>query len=297
MGKASRFLLGTLKVGLGISIACLLLGLAAIGYYQWQQRLESDATRPLGTKKEWPELPFIADAKIHLATAWRDGMVYYQLDVRDYSTAAIDITAPAALILQFTDADGFKLFDQEVPLAAMTRSLGTDGEPIGFSWIDNNFQSADGYRRSHNVQVLWRGFAKRRSKVVRSEPPERVVLSRPSQQAQPGLPSPPKDLPNRNMWRQLTTEMTEAQVQELLGEGKYFRSTTRESATGVTALYRGAWMDGNRVRRSRGQRVEGQAPCTRYDATRGEAAQGRCRRVLASRQAGAQPQTPDHVGR
>ena len=111
-------------------------------------------------RKDWPPNSFLSGVA-NLKTAWRDGNLYYQLDIPEYSPSKFVVRDGAKITLEFSDSDGFKLFEQEVPYSALTQRLDPGGVISGLSWAGDQYLNPDLYKRAAVVALLWRGIEKR----------------------------------------------------------------------------------------------------------------------------------------
>lgn len=207
MGKVSSFLYSSARLAAAIFFGCAALALSAWAYTSWNAHRQELRRLPLAAPKNWGTLDFVGDAKGELKTAWRDGTLFYQLDISGYSEDSISHQADASLTIEFNDTDGFKLFEQAVPIAAMSRMLGPDGKPAGLSWSEDHYIDPERYARATTASLLWRGV-ELRNLAGASEPKPKPVQA-------PQL-QPPWRL--RGNWRQLEVGLTEAVVRGLLGE-------------------------------------------------------------------------------
>jgi hypothetical protein len=204
-----RFVLGVLKLGAALTVAALLLILVVWQWSERQERARKAAEAPLAEKKAWPSVALepLGNARVGLATMWRDGKIYYKVDVDGYPpsmAAARDSSGNARFILTFSDSNGFKMFEQSIQLREMTAVVTADGRRDGLSWANDQFLAVDDYRKAAQWELTWAGFPE-------TEAP-RPAAATPK-------PAPPRSQwRNRSLWRQLSVGMSEDSVRALLGE-------------------------------------------------------------------------------
>jgi len=240
---AKKFAVSVLKLGCGIAVAALIIGLAIWGFNAAQERFQESANAPLAALKTWPESPAISNTKLHMRTVGRSGSVFYQVDVDGYPPVvrrSRETAAQAGFNIEFLDKDGFRLSQHRLPLTEMIAAIGPDGEPGGLSWKGDEVMSADTYRRASIWDVSWSGFAPEpptehsipllppaRPRKQQTATPDRRHGSRPTITDSQPLPPPPTVTPDRqpeprwkdvSVWRSLKHGLSKDDVKRILGE-------------------------------------------------------------------------------
>ena len=229
MLKVTDFLFVAGKAVVAVALAGILLSGAFWGYSAWAKNREAQKRLPLAVMKNWPGLTFVGNATGVVKTAWRDGRLYYQLDISDYPFGRFVEREGATLTLEFRDQDGFELFEEVVVFNAMTHML-RGGEPSGLSWSDSRYRDPDPYSRVAMVRLIWHGFTEEKPAALAAPPakprdswPARAI---PSDEWVDVPSEPPPSLTtdataswrSPRSWRELVYGMDEIAVRELLGE-------------------------------------------------------------------------------
>jgi hypothetical protein len=208
MDGLRRFFFAVLKIGLGLAVAILSIALVVWSIVEWRNARQAAADAPLAETKTWPTISLepLDNATFVLATRWRDNSIQYRLDVDGYSARLAAGRENGRFTLRFFDDGGFAVFEHEIPIRTMTRTVNTEGEPTGLSWTDSQYLSADDYRLAARLKITWSGFPQTTEKEPSTATPVRPATSaRPLWQ-------------DRARWRQLRVGMDEATVRQLLGE-------------------------------------------------------------------------------
>jgi hypothetical protein len=152
------FFRGMVKLGGALAIAFGLLGFGAWGIIAFREHAEIAANAPLAQPKSWPPPVTPAalnHARFNLKSMWRDGYVYYQLDITDVPikmTQQCEYKKTATIVLDFLDDAGFKQYEEIVPLSEMTEAAGSSGK-TSLAWNASRTQLAENYRHSASWTV------------------------------------------------------------------------------------------------------------------------------------------------
>jgi hypothetical protein len=165
MEALKRFTVGALKIGVSLAVAVLLIAGAVWGVVEARDGARQRAEAPLALKKVWPRIAAEPLGNVHcdIATVWREGKIYYRVQVDGYSpsiaTAKETASKTAAFTFVFSDKDGFKLFQKQVSLSQMISVVGSAGRPSGLDWADSEYVDAESYRNAATVDLQWSGFS------------------------------------------------------------------------------------------------------------------------------------------
>jgi len=225
MGAVKGFLADSAKIAVALLGVAILLILGAVGVSSWQTHRKDLKEGPLGTKKQWESQKLISPITVDVATAWREGQTHYQLSVSKYSEDTHRLEPSASITMEFSDQDGFKLWDKEIPWAEMAGISGKDGTGTeGFVWSGNTNTNADDYARAARVGIAWRGLEPKLAPLQRA----RVAPSPATKEAPPRAdrvsddPLPePTAAPGWSVfanWRRLTFGQSPEAVKSFLGE-------------------------------------------------------------------------------
>lgn len=165
LGRARRFVKGTLKLTTAFLVAALVLAGIAAGIAGVVYLREEARNRPLAELKTWRQItvPSLEGATFSLGTKWRDGQMYYQFYLVGYpaqvrkelENAGYPGMENKGFSIVFLDQTGFKLGSTWIPLHSMTRLVGGDGGFNGLSMNDRTGATADWYRQIASWEVQW----------------------------------------------------------------------------------------------------------------------------------------------
>ncbi|QIM50757.1 hypothetical protein [Hydrogenophaga crocea] len=155
------FFLGATKIAVAIVVSFVVL--AALAFGVWKvfdaQRIKEEESQAV--LREWTSqtksfLGFDVSAK----TKWLDSRVYVSVHLSDAPHYMVD--APLreenlgrGIFVQFTDADGFKVFEHLVKLSDLSRNVDNEGKAIGFETQFDEFMPIDAYKRVQGFTVRW----------------------------------------------------------------------------------------------------------------------------------------------
>ncbi|MDD8018870.1 MAG: hypothetical protein PHP42_10895 [Bacteroidota bacterium] len=111
--------------------------------------------------KSWPTitLPSVDSVKLNLKTCWREGKMYYILNVAPYTyrlkTAKESYLSSSKFTLEMTDANGFSLLQVPILLSSMTRIVDEKGEPMYITANDNTLCTSETYLTLANWSCIW----------------------------------------------------------------------------------------------------------------------------------------------
>lgn len=165
MDKLKSFFLGTAKIAAAIFITIIALAIVGWGVYSFSTYREEVKNAPLGTPKVWSSINIgaLGNSRLSLSTKWNDERMSYQFEMRGYPkslAAQFESQHPYTIkepgfTMTFLDKNGFKLFEEELPLSKTTRVVGNDGKPVGLAAKGNTYVSADSYRQAATWEVTW----------------------------------------------------------------------------------------------------------------------------------------------
>ena len=143
MNALRIFLLGAAKIAVAIFFAIAALALVGWGVNSFSTYREAAKNASLETPKIWNSINIGAlnNSRIFLSTIWSDGKMSYQFEMKGYPkslAARFETPRPYTIkelgfTLTFLDKNGFKLFEEELPLSKTSRVVGNDGKPVGLA--------------------------------------------------------------------------------------------------------------------------------------------------------------------
>lgn len=212
MAGIRAFLVGAAKIAAALIMAAAVFVAGVATYSGYQERQRNRREAPFAEKKTWPTTTILGELPVEVATALRNGRVHYIVAVTKFSESLYQLDDEAFLSLQFSDRDGFKLWQKAIPQTAMASVNPSDGTGVsGFQWVGDEHVGIDDYERAVSVAVGWSGWSKRQPKLN----PE--LLQR-TPKAAPLVPGSGRLWESLANWRRLSVGQTQFDVRELLGE-------------------------------------------------------------------------------
>lgn len=217
-----KFAISILKLACGLALSALILGLAVWGIVEFRERADAAANESLSTPRAWPQITVtsLSNSTFHLQSVWRNGRAYYQFEMKgDPLTVRLakEGDSQAAFAIIFLDKDGFKLFEHRLPLTEVAVVLGTDGEPVGVSWKEDESLGADLYRRFARWEISRYGFPLPQVVTVPKPSAKSITPNRPMSTA-PAETTPRPKWKELVFWRILSRGISKKEVEEILGE-------------------------------------------------------------------------------
>ena len=165
MSALKSFFLGAAKIAVAIVISIVVIVGIWWGVDSFSTHRDAVKNVPLEIPKIWSSITIGAldNSHLYLTTRWSNGRMSYQFEMKGYPKSLASqfetqqpysIRAPG-FTLTFLDKNGFKLFDEEIPLNKTTRVVSDDGKGTGLSARGDTYVSADNYRQALSWEVTW----------------------------------------------------------------------------------------------------------------------------------------------
>lgn len=207
-----RFLRETVKLGVALGLAFVILALGVAGMVVVYQRHEQTRSRqaeenrrrtvePLRKVKAWPTVQGFAQSRVDLQTKWGDGGFLLRLSISEVPAPGLKIRDNAQFILRFADVDGFTVIERAVAADEVTRIV--SDKTVAYEWQGSATASPEAYARFDSFTMVWSG----------------VEIAESQSKARPdSADSGWRSLSN---WRKLRIGMNPDRVRGLLGDPTY----------------------------------------------------------------------------
>lgn len=166
---------------LSVCAFALVIGLGWGGYHYWEKaRAKQYESIKLWTVDARTNLQFSLIARTKLV----DRRFFIKVDTDAYPSYLKDPILFAknvnkAIILNFSDKDGFKVFSKPIPISALSASVDAAGKPAGLSFEGDEYMDLPTYASMTRLDVEWT--------VETAAPPVATTGTVPTEASQPLL--------------------------------------------------------------------------------------------------------------
>lgn len=152
---------GALKIALAMFFA--VLALCVVGGLAWKaiDYRDKQSAKQYEVPKEWSvDLTRNLQLQLRAKTKLVEGQLFVSVRVDGYPAFLSEPplstqNSQGHFLLAFVDKDGFKLFEKEVPLSAMSQAIGSNGKVSGFDYQFSEYTSASEYPKFAKLDVGW----------------------------------------------------------------------------------------------------------------------------------------------
>lgn len=152
---------GAFKIAVAMFLA--VLALSVVGGIVWKafDYREKEAAKQYEAPKDWSvDLTKNLQVQLRAKTKLVDGKLFMSIAVDGYpaylSEPPLSIrNSQGRFMLAFTDKDGFKLFEKDVPLIEMTKIIGANGKVGGLDYQFSQYTGIGDYPNFAKLDVGW----------------------------------------------------------------------------------------------------------------------------------------------
>lgn len=159
--KILTYLKSTMRLTTSIFIAgcafALVSGIGVIGYNYWEKSSakEYESIRLWKTDVQ-SNLQFSLMARTKLV----DNQFFIKVETDAYPQYLKDPSLSAknadqAIILNFLDKDGFKVFSKSIEVKTLSTTLDPTGQPVGLSFEDDEYMNVSTYASFARMEIQW----------------------------------------------------------------------------------------------------------------------------------------------
>lgn len=155
------FLKGAFKIAVAMFLAVIALSVAGGIVWKVFDYREKEAAKQYEAPKDWSvDLTKILQLRLQAKTKLVDGKLFASIKVDGYpaylSEPPLSIqNSQGRFMLAFTDKDGFKLFEKDVPLNEMTKIVGASGRVSGLEYQFSQYSGVGDYINFAKLEVGW----------------------------------------------------------------------------------------------------------------------------------------------
>lgn len=152
---------GAFKIAIAMFLA--VLALCVVGGLVWKaiDYRDKEAAKQYEVPKEWSvDLTKNLQLRLQAKTKLVDGKLFASVSVEGYPAFLSEPPLAAQnsqgrFMLSFMDKDGFKLFEKDVPLSAMTKVIGPNGKVGGLDYQFSEYAGGADYPNFAKLDVGW----------------------------------------------------------------------------------------------------------------------------------------------